>query len=428
MTCETPKGPDEFVQQPYGAVSSYAYVLFAVLCGQLGLYDIISWRERSKIWRETHLNHDGMRRNSRTSIRSHETLGSLTTVSAEHEAMSYRRRYNEYVMGKRGNPSLAVRQPIWSLLFGVTLSFLGFTGFLYHASLTNLAKRLDVFALWALVVHLIAYSWTRFFSDGVTWKFMCIDLSRYQNNPRRSSYFSTLVFLMLASFADFGLFLYLELLEQTEYDIAVLLAGFLLFVTPMFMHWFNMGKKIDSSWSLLILALACMLVAYLLNEYDQPGEQLCDHGGFTSHAVWHVLSALGVFLLFLFFRSDVYIRDVPIDELNSPRLSIANPAALGFVNQRLSMVREPTGEDIETGVGPSNLGPADEADEDMAIASSALSARRKKKKKRPSAIRGTIPQLSTENQEVLDDSISMKRRLMNEGPDADIQVQVEQMW
>lgn len=358
-----------FVFQKINAGSCYTYVLAGLFCALLGFYDRSSWKERDMLWRETHYksakdagrirgntgnslpraNRAGavqqttgtaQRPGSGTGLPSQTTRRSLgrmstgrsvsskgtsrtkgTTYSIEHEEITLRRRYHEYILGRRGSPSLIVRQPIWSMVFAASLIFLGFTGFLFHASLTSLAKLLDDFALWVLIINLIAYAWARYFVDGVKWNLFCIDCSKIQENPRRSSFCLTMLFLGLGAGLDFVLYVSLDVITNRDFIRAFLIAALVVFSIPMFLHYYSKKQNIGSAWTLLIISMFLLLAGYLFNEFDVPGETLCfETSGFQSHALWHVISATGAIFVYLFFRSDFYLKDVPLDEENSPRL------------------------------------------------------------------------------------------------------------
>eukprot|EP00924_Labyrinthula_sp_SR-Ha-C_P002475 snap_masked-scaffold_16-processed-gene-5.56-mRNA-1 protein AED:1.00 eAED:1.00 QI:0/0/0/0/1/1/2/0/560 len=221
-------------------------------------------------------------------------------------------------MGKSGTPSLFIRQPIWSIVLSVAVALLGIGNLVFHASLSNLGKRLSGLGLWIVLLTFVGYSFARYTEDAVQWLFCWkkIDCTRYQRNPRRSSLVSTIFFLSIAGGIQFLLFLFVEINEVNDLDRGLLTIVLVFFSLPMFFHYCAVSRKIGSSWSLLLFSIFFILTSFGLEALDVEEESLCfPESNFQTTAFAHILLSLGFFTL-----SDYYIKDVPIDEENSPRL------------------------------------------------------------------------------------------------------------
>ena len=62
------------------------------------------------------------------------------------------------------------------------------------------------------------------------------------------------------------------------------------------------------NWFYALLALICIVSAYLFRSNDKPGKYFCETYGryswFQGHALWHVLSSFSVLSVYLFLRSE----------------------------------------------------------------------------------------------------------------------------
>ena len=315
-------------RQTINAMTATLYLVAGLFCGTVGAYDYISWNAKKLETDFEEDEDDGPREdpfggNRRNSVRSVNTVATMGTVRSGESQLSERalgrvttavsqtirrRDLRAHIMGERGSPALAVRQPVWSLLWMISLIFLGVTGFMFHASFTRLARRLDEFAFFVVLTHNVAYSWGRLLSDGLKWKFCCVDLTQYQDRPSRSSRVATLFFLIFAGLLDFAMYLYLQLVGETNLEFAILLLFVFMFVIPIFLHWYLRSEDITSFWLLFVFAIVLFGVGELLRRQDESGF-ICDPASFfQAHAVYHVCTAAGLVLLYLFFRSDAWSK------------------------------------------------------------------------------------------------------------------------
>ena len=328
-----PNGTRVVERQTINAMTSSFYLLAGLFCGTLGAYDYISWNAKKlepafEEEEDEDVRVDPFNGNRRNSVRSVNTVATMGTVRSGESQLSERalgqvttavsqtirrRDFRAHIMGERGSPALVVRQPVWSLLSMIALVFLGLTGFIFHASFTRLGRRLDEYAFFVVLVHNVAYSWGRLASDGLKWKFFCIDLTHYQDRPSRSSWVATLFLLIIAGVLDFGMYLYLQLVGETNLDFAILLLFVFMFVIPIFLHWYLRSADITSFWLLFVFAIILFGIGELLRRNDESGF-ICDPDSiFQAHSVYHMCTAAGLTLLYLFFRSDAWSKKA-VDE------------------------------------------------------------------------------------------------------------------
>ena len=178
-----------------------------------------------------------------------------------------------------------VRTPAMSLLFGITCCCLGFGSGLFHASLARLGQQLDVAAMYSPLVVFIAINVGRWFprlnaGDGragvPTWPSLgglalvtCFLLYEYKWSMRSSVVLPTLI-LIIAAFAVLDRF-------QRRWRLSVPLLTF------------SLG------------ALAAARVCWVM---DVKGTFSGPDTWFQGHAVWHLLTALSLATLYLYYRTE----------------------------------------------------------------------------------------------------------------------------
>ncbi len=183
------------------------------------------------------------------------------------------------------NAGYVARTPAMSTLFGLACCYLGFGSGLFHASLTRLGQQLDVAAMYSPLVVAIAINIGRWVPrlntprdrPGVlTWPILafltlvtCFLLYSYKWSMRSSVVLPTLI-LIVAAFGLLDRF-------QRRSTLAV---------------------------PLLIVSLAALVAARICWVMDVKGTFSGPDTWFQGHAVWHVLTALSLAALYLYYRTE----------------------------------------------------------------------------------------------------------------------------
>jgi hypothetical protein len=178
-----------------------------------------------------------------------------------------------------------IRTPGMSILFGLACCYLGFGSGLFHASLTRWGQQLDVAAMYSPLVVAIAINvgrWVPRLNKGggaasmPTWPILaglalvtCFLLYEYKWSMRSSVVLPTLI-LIVAAFAVLDRF-------QRRSRLSV----------PM-----------------LILSVAALVAARICWVMDVAGKFGGPDTWFQGHAVWHLLTALSLAAIYLYYRNE----------------------------------------------------------------------------------------------------------------------------
>jgi len=183
------------------------------------------------------------------------------------------------------NAGYVTRTPAMSILFGLAGCYLGFGSGLFHASLTRLGQQLDVAAMYSPLVVAIAINVGRWVPRlntagdraGVpTWPILaglalitCLLLYEYKWSMRSSVVLPTLI-LIVAAFA---------VLDRFQ-------------------------RRSRLSVPLLLLSLAGLVAARICWVMDVKGTFSGPDTWLQGHAVWHLLTALSLATIYLYYRRE----------------------------------------------------------------------------------------------------------------------------
>ena len=183
------------------------------------------------------------------------------------------------------NAGYVIRTPAMSILFGLACCYLGFGSGLFHASLTRLGQQLDVAAMYSPLVVAIAINVGRWVPRlntagdraGVpTWPILaglalitCFLLYEYKWSMRSSVVLPTLI-LIVAAFA---------VLDRFQ-------------------------RRSRLSVPLLLLSLAGLVAARICWVMDVKGTFSGPDTWLQGHAVWHLLTALSLTTIYLYYRNE----------------------------------------------------------------------------------------------------------------------------
>ena len=190
---------------------------------------------------------------------------------------------------RRHNPAntggYLVSTPPMSFLFGVACCYLGFGSGLFHASLTRWGQQLDVAAMYAPLLALIAI-------NLAGW------MPRIKIRGGEGGFPTWPILAVLGLVASFLLYYYKWSMSSVK-----VLSNLILSVTVLSLLEEFIRRRRKTFWW-LILSFATLVGARVCWELDVAkkfsGPDACLQG----HAVWHLLSALSLGCLYFYYREE----------------------------------------------------------------------------------------------------------------------------
>jgi hypothetical protein len=183
--------------------------------------------------------------------------------------------------------------PAMTVLFGVTCCYLGFGSGLFHASLTRWGQQLDVAAMYSVLTVFIAISVGRW-------------IPRLKTDGGGGSLPTWPVLVGLMLVASFLLCIY----KWTMRSGVVM--RYLIFAVAFlaFLDRFQRRRKLSILW--LFLSTAALVLARVCWQLDVAGKFSGPDAWLQGHALWHVLTALSLASMYLYYRLDM--NDPPIED------------------------------------------------------------------------------------------------------------------
>ena len=175
--------------------------------------------------------------------------------------------------------------PIQSFLFGVALIYSGLGSGFFHASLTRLGQQCDVGAMYAMALCMAAIpigNW----------------LPQAEVPGTRRTFPSWPLIAVLVVYGTLY-FTYYKW-DYSFSEVSTYFSGVLF--TFAIVSLFQPGKYLQIRW--LVAALASILFAAQIRELDMQDSFTSPDSIFQGHAVWHFISSLYYFFIFLYFRSE----------------------------------------------------------------------------------------------------------------------------
>ena len=193
------------------------------------------------------------------------------------------------VHDRRRNPASTsgylVSTPAMSILFGVACCYLGFGSGLFHASLTRWGQQLDVAAMYAPLLALIAI-------NLAGW------MPRVKIRGGGGGFPTWPILAALVLIASFLLYYYKWSMSSVKVLSTLILSVTVLAVLEEFIR-----RRRKTFWW-LILSFATLVGARVCWELDVAkkfsGPDACLQG----HAVWHLLSALSLATMYFYYRAE----------------------------------------------------------------------------------------------------------------------------
>ena len=177
-----------------------------------------------------------------------------------------------------------VRFPLFSIVLGCCAVYVGLGSTFYHASLTELSQKIDGSGVMACFMLPLWYSVFRLWGHINMKKSIQFILRTYQG--------VILAFLLL----NLSLFAF----DAPYRAISIIIVPLTLFV----LLYTNLKYKLIFKYKYMWLSLITIIVAktvWLLDIHHV----VCTNGWLQLHAIWHILSALALIFIYLFFRGEV---------------------------------------------------------------------------------------------------------------------------
>jgi hypothetical protein len=192
--------------------------------------------------------------------------------------------------------NLLARYPGFSYLSGFSLLYLGLGSFLYHASLTHTFQKLDQTGMYFVLISATAYNMYKLFPK-----------IRFKKQLYSSHKFIIIkaIVLMLA------FFFYLWKLP-----INII---FPLMVLTFFLTNFIVQTKLNHSVPIkafIQTSFITLLLSYTLWVLDKTSLLCSPTSPFQGHALWHILNSISILLVYLYYRSEIYLPEEIIIEDN----------------------------------------------------------------------------------------------------------------
>ena len=183
------------------------------------------------------------------------------------------------------NVGYLIHTPAMSILFGAACCFLGFGSGLFHASLTRWGQQLDVAAMYSPLVVFIAINVGRWFP-------------RLNTAGGRAGFPTWPILSSLALVVSFLLYEY-----KWSMRSSVVLPTLILIVAA-FVVADRFQRRRRLSVPLMILSLAALVAARVCWVMDVHGTFSGPDTWLQGHAVWHLLTALSLATIYLYYRTE----------------------------------------------------------------------------------------------------------------------------
>jgi len=185
-----------------------------------------------------------------------------------------------------GRAGYLVRTPALSLAFGLACCYLGAGSGLFHASLTRFGQQLDVAAMYAPLLVLIAVSMGRWIP--------CLPLGAHRRNLPAWP-----IWIALVVVASVLLFLY----KWSMSSLNVLSTLIAIVSLCAVLDRFQTSRKLDVRW--LCWSGTALIAAVICRQLDIAGRFTGPDAWLQGHAVWHLLTSLSLGCMYFYHRSEV---------------------------------------------------------------------------------------------------------------------------
>jgi len=187
----------------------------------------------------------------------------------------------------RGAAYLA-QTPALSLAFGLACCYLGAGSGLFHASLTRFGQQLDVAAMYAPLLVLIALNIGRW-------------IPRLRLGRRHWSFPTWPILVALVGVAGWLLFLY-KWAMSSMIVLCTLIVTVGLFTV---LDRFRTSRKTDVRW--LAWSFLSLITAVICRQMDVAGRFSGPDAWLQGHTLWHIFTSLSLACMYFYYRSEVTV-------------------------------------------------------------------------------------------------------------------------
>ena len=186
---------------------------------------------------------------------------------------------SDYRIKNTGNPLFGF--PAFSILQGIYFCYLFLGSTYYHASLTWTAQRVDMNATYALTLGLLGYAVYR----------NALSFIKQEKNLQ--------IVVITALLVLNYLFVYIHLIISST-----ILLPFLFGLVGIQIAFFLYKNTKKFNTNFLILSIVSMIIAIVVRTLDVKKIGCDPLSIFQGHALWHLLTGMGGYFMYLFYRSE----------------------------------------------------------------------------------------------------------------------------
>ncbi len=178
------------------------------------------------------------------------------------------------------SPNFIVSAPAISLLYALTLTYLCWGSFLFHASLTRIGQHWDMAATYSVTILPSVILLIRIIA------------------PKVKLHIQVMAVYGLAALVFFLLYRF-----KWQMDGQTFMISFILMLTGLtLIYKFKQGVYISLPFGLA--ALACMSLAFFIWMKDVSKEWCDPEGLIQGHSIWHLLTGLAALMTYLLLRTE----------------------------------------------------------------------------------------------------------------------------
>ena len=192
---------------------------------------------------------------------------------------------------RKESDNFLVRYPIFSIMFGVSAIYLFVGSFFYHASLTEFFQKLDQTGMCSVVVMILVFNFYKIFP-----------LVRIKGKYKSSHA------IMIAFGMALNYFIY-STLYKININVLFPMLIALVFLTSCYYLLFISKEHYFTNY--LWAAFAILILAGSIWILDRTSVVCNPTSIFQGHALWHILNAVSILFIYLYYRSGT----VPLDKV-----------------------------------------------------------------------------------------------------------------
>lgn len=189
-------------------------------------------------------------------------------------------------LNKRIRSNLLVEFPEYSLIMGIFFLYLAFGSFFYHASLTIIGQHHDMTATYSVATFPVIFNAVQ----------ILVGIGNRKSFSARKNIAQIGFFILLIT----PLFFY-AVKWKLNANIALPIIFSLIFITSLLTQKFISGKSYPV---FLLLGFISLATAFGLWYADKNNFWCNPYGFLQGHAVWHILTGLAAFFIYLYLRSE----------------------------------------------------------------------------------------------------------------------------